>query len=736
MAGQTLIPAGDFRTSYAADTTVFPTATSRNAMIVGIVLICFAPHILNEYSLSLLIQIGIFGIAALGLNIVVGFTGQISIGHAAFFGFGAFTSAYLSNRFGIPVFFCIPLAGVVTAAVGLIFGLPAARLKGLYLAIATLAAQYILLDFFARAEWFTGGSVPASAEPFSIFGYSLRGDRKYFYVVLVYVVVCYLLVTNLMRSRDGRALIAIRDHYLSAEIMGINLTKYRTLSFGLAAFFAGVGGALYAHYNQVVSNEGFGIDRSIIFLAMIIIGGLGSVMGTLMGTAFMVLLPESMEWLSVALRGSPIDQFLGLKNNIAFLREMAIGVIIIVFLVFEPDGLGHLADYSGATSDVGTPFGQGVADTYAWINKNGGIDGKKVNVDTVDYGYQVPRAIAQYKKWSGSDKVAAILGWGTADTEALTGFLAEDKIPDISASYAAALSDPTGAGGKAKPAPYNFFYGPSYSDAVRGMLTWAAEDWKAKGKTGKPKFVHMGANHPYPNAPKAAGEAIAAELGFELLPPIVFALTPGDYSAQCLTLKSSGANYAYLGNTAGSNISVLNACKAAGVDVQFLGNVWGMDENAAKAAGAAADGVVFPLRTAVAWGGNAPGMKTVMEISKMSDAAGTAYRPVHYIAGVCTALYMKEAVEWAAKNGGATGENVKKGFYQKADWVPAGMEGVCNASTWTDKDHRGTLKVDLYRMKVAGATDAPLNDLVKNGGIKLEKVKTIDLPRKAEWLGW
>src|SRR6478609_7608992 len=110
--------------------------------------------------------------------------------------------------------------------------------------------------------------------------------------------------------------------------MGINLTKYRTLSFGLAAFFAGVGGALYAHYNQVVSNEGFGIDRSIIFLAMIIIGGIGSVMGTLMGTAFMVLLPESMEWLSVALRDSPIDHFLGLKNNIAF-------------LVFEPDGLAH-----------------------------------------------------------------------------------------------------------------------------------------------------------------------------------------------------------------------------------------------------------------------------------------------------------------------------------------------------------------------------------------------------------
>ena len=220
------------------------------------------------------------------------------------------------------------------------------------------------------------------------------------------------------------------------------------------------------------------------------------------------------------------------------------------------------------------------------------------------------------------------------------------------------------------------------------MLTWAAEDWKAKGKPGKPKFVHMGANHPYPNAPKAAGEALATELGFEVLPPLVFALTPGDYSAQCLSLKSSGANYAYLGNTAASNISVLKACKTAGVDVQFLGNVWGMDENAAKTAGDAADGVIFPLRTAVAWGGNAPGMKTVMEISKMSDPTGKVYRPVHYIAGVCSALYLKEALDWAAKNGGATGENVAKGFYQKKDWVPAGMEGVCNPSTWTEKDHR------------------------------------------------
>ena len=399
--------------------------------------------------------------------------------------------------------------------------------------------------------------------------------------------------------------------------------------------------------------------------------------------------------------------------------------------------VGHLTDYSGPTSDVGQPYGQAEADVFAWVNKNGGVAGKQVALDTNDYGYQVPRAIALYKKWSAADsKVAAILGWGTADTEALTGFLAQDKIPDMSASYAAALTDPEGTSGKAKPAPYNLFYGPSYSDALRAMLIWAAEDWKAKGKTGKPKYAHMGGNHPYPNAPKAAGEALAAELGFEVLPPIVFALTPGDYSAQCLSLKSAGVNYAYLGNTAASNISVIKACKTAGVDVQFLGNVWGMDENGAKTAGEAANGVVFPLRTAVSWGGNAPGMKTVMEISKMSDPTGKVYRPVHYIAGVCTALYMREALDWAVKNGGATGENVIKAFHQKKDWVPAGMEGVCNASTWTEKDHRGTLKVDLYRMNVSGSTDGDLNDLMAKGTIKLEKIKTVDLPRKPEWLGW
>jgi len=400
--------------------------------------------------------------------------------------------------------------------------------------------------------------------------------------------------------------------------------------------------------------------------------------------------------------------------------------------------LGHLADYSGPTSDVGVPYGQGVDDTFAWINKNGGIDGRQIDVETVDYSYQVPRALATYKKWLGQGDVVAIEGWGTADTEALVKFVGDDHIPFMSGSYAAALTDPTGKGGprSERATPYNFFYGPSYSDAARALVQWAAEDWKKKGGSGKPRYVHMGANHPYPNAPKAAAEEYARELGFEVLPPIVFALTPGDYTPQCLSLKQSGANYAYLGNTAGSNISVLKACETAGVKVQFLGNVWGMDENAAKTAGSAADGVVFPLRTAVTWTGDAPGMKLMHEISRMSDAAGSAYRPVHYLAGACAALYMSEAIGWAAAHGGATGPKIRDAMYARTNWVPKGAEGVCKPSTWTAEDHRPSLQVDLYQIHVKGTTEAPVDELMRKGTVTLTRVTTIDLPRKKDWLGW
>ena len=262
---------------------------------------------------------------------------------------------------------------------------------------------------------------------------------------------------------------------------------------------------------------------------MVIIGGTGSVMGTLMGTAFVVLLPESMEWLSAGLKGSAIDKALSLNNNITFLREIAIGVIIIAFLMFEPDGLahrwrqiktywklypfsievgteattfeptnnrrkrpmttksllstaslalpiggasaaaqaqiaiGHLADYSGATSDVGTPYGQAVADTFAWVNKNGGVGGKQLNVDTNDYGYQVPRAIALYKNGRARQQGRGDHGLGHRRHRSADRLPRAGQDPRHLRLLCRGADRSGRRSGKAKPAPYNFFYGPSYS---------------------------------------------------------------------------------------------------------------------------------------------------------------------------------------------------------------------------------------------------------------------------------
>ncbi len=399
--------------------------------------------------------------------------------------------------------------------------------------------------------------------------------------------------------------------------------------------------------------------------------------------------------------------------------------------------VGNLVDFTGRTAVVGKVFGQSKADAAKYLNETeGGIAGNIIEMDTVDYSYEVPRAIATYKKWKQGDAVA-IQGWGTGDTEALVGFVAKDKIPYYSASYSAHLTDPQAKGPETKkPAPYNFFAAPSYSDGARALIQWAEADWKEKGGEGAPKYVHMGDNHPYPNAPKKAGEEYAKELGFEVLPAIQYSLKPGDFKAQCLSLKESGANYAFLANTAGSNISLLKACDTVGVDVQFMANIWGYDENVMKAAGKAADGVVWVMGAA-AWGADVPGMETVKAISKAGDPDAT-YRPVHYMRGVCSYYLMKEAMEWAAENGGITGENIRDGMYQKKDWVPVGLEGVCPPATWTAEDHRGYTNVFVYKgqVKDAAAADADIAQLMADGTIGMTQVYEADIPRKPEWLGW
>lgn len=401
----------------------------------------------------------------------------------------------------------------------------------------------------------------------------------------------------------------------------------------------------------------------------------------------------------------------------------------------DPIPVGQLVAETGATAPVARVYAQGVADSFALINAHGGVAGRKINLVTVDYGYDQARAIATYKTWRESLKPVAIQGWGTADTESLIEFVTKDGVVFMSGSSSGHLTDPTGRSPWTDtPAPFNFFYGPSYSDGCRALVQWATEDWKRSataqrgstflGDLYRPKFVYLGDNHPYPNSPKAACVEYARDLGFEVLAPVRYALTPGDFSAQCETLKQTGAHYAFLANTAESNVALLKACARTGVSTQFLTNIYGWDETAAKEAGDAGNGLVWVVSVSP-WGADVAGMKLVREVSAMSDPSGQVARSVHYIRGVCAAFFMRDAMAAAAKmEGGITGANIKKAFEEMRDHVPAGLEGVCLKSTWTAQDHRGTTTVLLYRNEY------------NLGAVTARRIYETTIPLRPDWLGW
>ncbi len=328
---------GDFRTTYETDVKIFQTPFIKVCMgFLGVALLALPFLVKGEY-LWIALQILIAVIGAVGLNILTGFTGQISLGQGAFLGVGAYTSAYLTAKLGLSFWVGVPAAGLVTAMAGMVFGVPSLRLKGLYLAIATLASQFILEWIFLRWEPVTGGSYGIAIPRPVIGSYSFDSDRSYYYIVLAFTVVMTLFATNLIRTKTGRAFMAVRDHYISAEIMGISLYKYRLLSFGISSFYAGVAGALFGHALKFVSSEQFNIGVSIVYLAMIIIGGLGSIIGSIFGAVFMILLPKI---LSVITTSVSADFPSVAKLAISF-EQGIFGLIIVLFLIFEPDGLAH-----------------------------------------------------------------------------------------------------------------------------------------------------------------------------------------------------------------------------------------------------------------------------------------------------------------------------------------------------------------------------------------------------------
>jgi branched-chain amino acid transport system permease protein len=325
---------GDFRQTYAEDMAIFETPLPRVLLAAFLVALGTLPFVASSFWMDVVNRIFIAVIAAMGLNILTGFTGQISLGNAAFLSVGAYATAWLAKR-GLPFPVVIPAAGILTALVGMVFGVPSLRLKGLYLAVATLAAHFVIEFTISHWESVTGGVNGTSIPAAGLGPIELAGDRRLFWLALALVALLLWFAKNLFRTKVGKAFVAIRDQDISAEVMGVNVFKYKLLSFGVSSFYVGVAGSLLAYQARIISPENFPITVAIDQLGMIIIGGLGSVLGSIFGAVFVTLLPELLRLVT----GSLSDTFPQLQSLFAPLKMGLFGLAIVLFLVFEPDGM-------------------------------------------------------------------------------------------------------------------------------------------------------------------------------------------------------------------------------------------------------------------------------------------------------------------------------------------------------------------------------------------------------------
>ncbi len=329
---------GGFRISYRGDERIFDTAVPIVGIVLVLAVLAVVPYYATTYWLDVMNRIGIAIIGAIGLNILVGYTGQISIGHAAFLAVGAYATAILEINAGLPFYLAIPLAALITAGFGLIFGIPSLRLKGLYLAIATLAAHFIATYGIIHWERLTNGVLGLMVPTATVFGIPLDSDARVFYLIFALVIPATFFAKNLFRTRVGRAFIAIRDRDVAAGVMGVSLYRYKLLAFVISSAYAGVAGGLMAHHSRIIFPDAFSLLVAIDYLAMIIIGGLGSILGCIFGAIFMTLLPEVLKLGATSLTGVYPNAF----GVIASARDIVFGFAVIFFLMYEPLGLARI----------------------------------------------------------------------------------------------------------------------------------------------------------------------------------------------------------------------------------------------------------------------------------------------------------------------------------------------------------------------------------------------------------
>ena len=332
------LPCGTRNYDYARDMAILRTRTHWALLFALLAIVFTAPLYLSNYWLGVASLIGITIIAAIGLNILTGYCGQLSIGHAGFMAVGAYTTAVLTNKLGFPFLAGLICSGFSAGFIGLIFGIPSVRVKGFYLAITTIAAQFIIIWIINHWSSVTGGFVGISVPYASIGGIEFKDDASQFYLIMSITAVCILFAKNLARGRVGRAFIAVRDNDLAAEVMGINLLYYKLLAFFIGCFLAGIAGCLLAHWMGFMNAENFSLADSILFIGMVIIGGLGTTLGPILGAIFIRLLQQGMMFISPILENA----FPALPAGFATgLGPMVFGLVIVLFLVLEPRGLAH-----------------------------------------------------------------------------------------------------------------------------------------------------------------------------------------------------------------------------------------------------------------------------------------------------------------------------------------------------------------------------------------------------------
>ena len=332
---------GIYHRTYASELRLRSTRAEYVRLGLMVVLLLVLPFVLDNYWLSIVNTILIAVIGAVGLNILVGYTGQISLGQGGFMAVGAYSSAILSERMGMPVPLAIVFAVLLTAAIGTFFGLPGLRLKGLYLAIATLASQQIIEFVIRRWGWLTESKGYITLSRLEVFGWTLPREtfeQSWYWILMVLAVLAVLAARNLFRTGLGRSFMAVRDQDIAAEAIGVNLTTAKLTAFAVSSGFVGLAGALTAHYTETVTWEAFTLNVSITYLAMIIVGGLGSIAGAVYGAIFMSLLPVLIR--TVADVVGPAAPWL--SNQLPAIQNAVFGLVIILFLIIEPRGLNRL----------------------------------------------------------------------------------------------------------------------------------------------------------------------------------------------------------------------------------------------------------------------------------------------------------------------------------------------------------------------------------------------------------